>query len=158
MNLKTLSALIVGLMIATPSYAAAVDKAPDRKTEIYYSVAPWDGAAYLLQIPLAPGPDAPNPFIRINIWGNPRFAKPKTYKFSGTEDPGGGEGKGLGRVSYQTILDKSSPETLYGTISFKAIEQGKPVSGSYDLKSPRGKRYKGRFTAPWGNESAGLIR
>lgn len=128
------------------------------KATIYYSAAPWDGAAYDIEIPLEKTDEAPNPAIRVNIWGNPEFAKSETIRFTGKEDPGGGPGKGPGRASYQAILNKSWPENLAGTIVFKALKAGQPVSASYDFTTAKGKKLKGRFKATWGNEPPRVIR
>lgn len=125
--------------------------APERKATIYYSAAPWDGAAYAIEIPLEPAEDAPKPVIAVNIWGNPEFLKPKTIHFSGKEDPGGGPNKGVGRASYQSIQNKSWPENLSGNIIFTTLQSGQAVSAAYNLTTAKGKKFKGSFRAIWGN-------
>jgi hypothetical protein len=135
-----------------------VSGAPDHAT-IYYSAAPWDGAAYAIEIPLERTNDASQPFIRINIWGNPEFSEPKTLSFSGREDPGGGAGKGVGRASYQGVLNKSWPENLAGSITFKTLQKDQPVSATYELATLDGKKkFKGNFQAAWGNKPLRVIR
>lgn len=126
---------------------------------IYFSAAPWDGAAYSIEIPLERTNDASQPFIRINIWGNPEFLEPKTFFFSGKEDPGGGPSRGSGRASFQTILNKSWPENLVGSVSFNALQKDHPVSGIYELATLDGKKkFKGSFQAAWGNKPLQIIR
>lgn len=132
--------------------------APDRAA-IYYSSAPWDGAAYELLIPLEHVKDASRPFIRINIWGNPEFSEPKILSFSGREDPGGGPAKGIGRVSYQAVLNNSWPENLAGSITFRTLQKDLPVSATYELATVDGKKkFKGNFQAAWGNKPSRAVR
>ncbi len=126
---------------------------------IYFSAAPWDGAAYDIEIPLEHTKDAPRPFIRINIWGNPEFLEPKTFYFSGKEDAGGGSSRGSGRASFQAVLNKSWPEKLTGSVSFKTLRKDHPVSGIYELATLDGKKkFKGNFQAVWGNKPLQVIR
>jgi hypothetical protein len=68
---------------------------------IYFSSAPWDGAAYSILIPLGHRDDAIQPIISINIWGYPQFPGPETIHFSGKEDSGGGPSKGDGRALFK---------------------------------------------------------
>jgi len=126
---------------------------------IYYSAAPWDGAAYALEIPLERTKDASQPFIRISIWGNPEFLEAKTLYFSGKEDSGGGPARGSGRASFQAVLNKSWPENLAGSVSFKTLQKDQPVSGTYELATLDGKKtFKGSFQAAWGNKPMRVIR
>ena len=126
---------------------------------IYFSFAPWDGAAYDIEIPLEPASDAVHPTIRINIWGYPEFPEPKTIHFSGKEDAGGGPSRGDGRALFQANLNKSMPERLVGSVSFKTLQNDQPVSGSYEFATLDGKRkFKGSFQAAWGNKPAKVIR
>jgi len=129
------------------------------KATIYFSSAPWDGAAYDIEIPLEHVDDAPRPYIRINIWGYPEYSEPTTIFFSGREDAGGGPLKGDGRALFQVDLNKTFPERLAGSVSFKALKDDSPVSGSYELATLDGKRkFKGTFQAVWGNKPARVIR
>jgi hypothetical protein len=139
--------------------ADAPTAATANSTTIYFSSAPWDGAAYDLEIPLQPVGDAAEPYIRISIWGYPEFPDPKTIHFTGKEDSGGGPSKGEGRALFQPNLNKSMPENLEGTISFKILKKDTPVSGSYELATLDGKRvFKGSFQAAWGNKLQTAIR
>ena len=126
---------------------------------IYFSAAPWDGAAYAIEIPLEQTKEAFQPFIRINIWGNPEFSEPKTFYFSAKEDPGGGPAKGNGRASFQAVLNKSWPENLAGSVTFKTLQNDHPVSGNYELATLDGKKkFTGNFKAAWGNKPSRVIR
>jgi hypothetical protein len=126
---------------------------------IYFSFAPWDGAAYDIEIPREKVDDAAQPNIRINIWGYPEFSGPKTIYFSGWEDGGGGPLRGDGRALFQAVLNKSIPERLVGSVSFKALKNDSPVSGNYELATLDGKRkFKGSFRAVWGNKPPKVIR
>ncbi len=51
------------------------------------------------------------------------------------------------------------PERLAGSVSFKALKNDSPVSGSYEFATLDGKRtFKGRFQAVWGNKPEKVIR
>lgn len=152
-----------GLLVCfTGAHIRAADTpaaGPVDRAIIYFSYAPWDGAAYDLEIPLQHQDDAVQPFIRINIWGNPEFLETKTIHFSGTEDAGGGPSKGDGRALFQANLNKSMPERLEGSVSFKTLRGDHPVSGTYEFATLDGKRkFKGSFQATWGNKPARVIR
>ena len=157
-SIRNIAILLLALASSSVLAGNAPEPIPDRKAAIYFSAAPWDGAAYDIEIPLEKSDDAPNPYIRVSIWGNPEFAKSQTIRFTGKEDSSGGENKGVGRATYQTIQNKSWPENLAGTMAFKTLQHGKPVSAAYDFTSEKGKKLKGRFKAAWGNESPGVIR
>jgi hypothetical protein len=139
--------------------ADGVAPGPASQAVIYYSFAPWDGAAYDIEIPLEHVEGASQPNIHINIWGYPEFSEPKTINFSGKEDPGGGPSRGDGRALFQANPNKSTPENLAGSISFSTLQNGHPVSGSYEFASLDGKRkFKGSFLATWGNKPTKVIR
>jgi hypothetical protein len=152
---RLLPALSLAALLASP--LAAADAPPNAK--IFYSAAPWDGAAYAIQIPLAKSAQAPNPVIKIDIWGNPEFLVQTKLKFTGKEDPGGGPARGKGRALYQSQLDLSSPQNLSGTVVFKKLKKGKLVEGAIDLKTLDGKlTFKSSFRAAWANEPPKTIR
>ena len=147
----------IALLAGFAASALAADIA--RTATIFYSAAPWDGAAYAMNIPLDAAIGAERPVLRVNIWGNPEFAQPTTLRFSGKENAGGGPDRGGGRVSYQAVLDKSWPQPLAGTLTFDVLQKDKPVRGSYDLATLDGKRsFKGSFSATWGNAPMRMIR
>jgi hypothetical protein len=164
MNLRAF--LMSGLAWLLVCPAGSPTKAADAPTVrpvdqaiIYFSFAPWDGAAYAIEIPLEHADDASHPVIRIDIWGYPEFPDPKTIRFSGYEDPGGGPSRGDGRALFQANLNKSMPERLVGSVSFKALQNGHPVLGSYEFATLDGKRrFKGSFQAAWGNKPPKVIR
>jgi hypothetical protein len=153
-------ALLLVCLAGSPIKAAdAAAVRPVDQAIIYFSFAPWDGAAYAIEIPLEHADDAVQPVIRINIWGYPEFPEPKTINFSGKEDPGGGPLRGDGRALFQADLNKSMPERLEGSVSFKTLQNGHPVSGSYEFATLDGKRkFKGCFQAAWGNKPPKVIR
>jgi hypothetical protein len=146
----------VGSQIKAADAPAAV---PVDHAVIYFSFAPWDGAAYDIEIPLHRADDAVLPVIRINIWGYPQFPEPKSIHFSGKEDAGGGPSRGDGRALFQANLNMTIPERLVGSVSFKTLQNDHPVSGTYEFSTLDGKRkFKGSFQATWGNSPAKVIR
>jgi hypothetical protein len=154
-----LSWLLVCIIGSPIKAADAWAVGPVDQAIIYFSFAPWDGAAYDIEIPLGHADDAAQPMIRINIWGYPQFPEPKTIHFSGKEDAGGGPSRGDGRALFQANLNKTMPERLVGSVSFKSLQNDQPVSGNYEFVTLDGKRkFKGGFQAAWGNKPAKVIR
>lgn len=154
-----LACLLVCLAGSQIKAADAPGIRPVDQAIIYFSYAPWDGAAYDIEIPLGHSDDAVHPIIRINIWGYPQFPEPKTINFSGKEDAGGGNSRGDGVALFQANLNKSMPERLMGSVSFKTLQSDHPVSGTYEFATLNGKRrFKGSFQAAWGNKPAKAIR
>jgi hypothetical protein len=123
------------------------------KAAINYSAAPWDDVAYEILIPMTNLSGSPNQFIRIDIWGNPEFQKPKSLQFSKE-----GDLKEGGRASFQPALNKSLPITLTGTVFFRALQKGHPVFGTFEFVGPDGRTFKGSFQATWGNKPLPYIR
>ena len=138
--------------VAIVSAAAQGEPAPI-KAVINYSAAPWDDAAYEILIPVPKLAKGSDPFIRIDIWGNPESQEAKSYHFSKK-----GSRKEGGRAVFQVALNKSSPVTLTGTLSFRALQKGHPVSGSFEFAAPDGKTFKVTFEATWGNKPLPYIR
>ena len=144
------SALII-LIIA--AYATVTTSPAPIKAVINYSAAPWDDSAYEILIPVPRIAEGSDPFIRIDIWGNPEFQKAKSFHFSKE-----GNLKDGGRAVFQPILNKSLPVTLTGTVSFRALQKGQPVSGSFEFADPDGRMLKTSFEATWGNKPFPYIR
>jgi hypothetical protein len=148
--------LLIALLYSPIAAGETRPSDPVNNAAIYYSAAPWDGSAYEIRIPFEKTQDAVNPCIRVHIWGNPEFAKPRTIYFSGKEDAGGGPGKGDGRASFQTVLDHSWPEEMKGSISFRSLKRDRPVAATYELTTlKKGRKFKGSFRAAWGNKPSG---
>jgi len=157
--MSVLSWLLVCVAGSQIKAADAPAVGPVDQAIIYFSFAPWDGAAYDIEIPLEHADDAVQPIIRINIWGYPQFPETKTIHFSGKEDAGGGPSRGDGRALFQANLNKTMPERLVGSVSFETLQNDHPVSGSYEFATLDGKRkFKGSFQAAWGNKPAKVIR
>ncbi len=100
--------------------------------------APWDGAAFTVKIPLDGGTA-----IDISIWQSPELKFPVTFSFP--DDTGK-----VGNVIL--IHPVGLPEQLTGSVSFPRVAEGTPVEGRFDLTTATGERYKGTFTAAWGEE------
>lgn len=152
--------MLLAWISGSPIEAADIASArPVDHAIIYFSSAPWDGAAYAISIPLGHPDDSVRPVISIAIWGYPQFSRPKTINFSGKEDAGGGPSSGDGRALFQADLNKSMPESLMGSVSFKTLQNGHPVSGVYEFATLDGKRkFRGSFQAAWGNDPPKVIR
>ena len=127
---------------------AQTDRKMTNTPRISYTFAPWDGPAYELFLPLGQATSTGRPYIRVDIWGNPVFAKETTLALTGRIDP-----SGSGRASYHLGQDGAAPRVLTGTVRFDALQRGMPVSGDFNLLSADGQSYTGKFTAEWGNKS-----
>jgi hypothetical protein len=146
--------IALALSIFTPiGFGADQGDPAPIKAVIKYSAAPWDDSAYEILIPVPKIAEGSDPFIRIDIWGNPEFQKAKSFHFSNE-----GNHKDGGRAVFQSILNKSSPITLTGTVSFRALQKGQPVFGSFEFADPDGRTLKASFEATWGNKPLPYIR
>lgn len=60
-----------------------------------------------------------------------------------------------GQVGYTYILPEfDSLIQLSGEVTFRHVEQGIPVEGTFDLRDKSGNHFKGIFNAEWGSEVA----
>lgn len=144
-----LRSLLAAVLLLAVSAEA---KAPPAAAVIYYSSAPWDGAAYEMRVPLKRTKSEAKPTLRIFIWDRPPLEAGLELRFTSHEDSGGGPGKGQGTASFQTVLDKTMPKALSGTLTFAASKPGGPLSGAYDLQDAAGRAFRGTFKATWGNK------
>jgi hypothetical protein len=123
------------------------------KAVINYSAAPWDEAAYEILVPMPKIAEASDPYVRIDIWGNPEFTKPTSLRFSKREDRKDG-----GRAAFQLILNKSMPIPLTGIVTFKALQKRQPVFGKFEFTGSDGRILAASFEATWGNKPLPYIR
>jgi hypothetical protein len=142
------AATTVCLFWALAGSFVALAAIPVIEGSIDESAAPWDGPAYALILRLGQGSSV----LRVDLWGHPHSDGPLSLRFTGYENPGGGRGRGDGRVSFQEILNKSTPVPLSGRLVFDRLEEGKPVTGHYELNSiDQSRGFKGVFQAKWGS-------
>lgn len=141
------------LMLPAIVFGAPQDAPTPIKAVINYSVAPWDDAAYEILIPAPKIAKGSDPFIIIGIWGNPEYQSAKSFHFSKEASRKDG-----GRALFQAVLNKSMPVTLTGTLSFRALQKGHPVLGSFEFTAEDGRTFKASFEAAWGNKPLPYIR
>jgi hypothetical protein len=134
--------LIIGLLALSLGFAWYLY--PGRQQEpnldfiatIQQDCAPWDGAAFLVKIPLENGD-----IIDIAIWEAPTIRLKKTFSFLEEASQRG----------YANLVhsDKSG-EQLVGTVSFAHVDLGSPVKGNFELETiDSGQRFAGQFHAEW---------
>jgi hypothetical protein len=99
--------------------------------------APWDGPAFTLSIPME---DAS---ISISVYQAPDIQSHITFLFP---DNTASMGNAL------LILPLDPPEPLKGSLLFQRVKEDNPVEGTFDFTTAAGKRFKGTFTAAWGDE------
>jgi len=102
--------------------------------------APWDGAAFTVSFRY----DSITT-ITISIWQSPSFTFPVTFSF-----PDGSMRVG---IAY-SLMELDPLEELTGKVTFLRVEAGSPVEGEFNLRTQRGKQFKGKFVAEWGNQIA----
>jgi hypothetical protein len=151
--MKHIIGAILTLGLQTFVIAQNEDGSLPSKAVIYYSAAPWDAPAYEILVPMRVTSQSAKPYIMINIWGNPEFRNGRRLTFSRE-----GRSNEAGRASFQSILNKSMPVQLSGTISFKTLQKNGPVSGIFEFVSEQGEKFKAEFEATWGNEPLRYIR
>lgn len=99
--------------------------------------APWDGGAFTISIPYDHGSA-----IEISVWRSPDFKYPVTFSYP---DPKGN----VGSAFYKPL--SGATRELIGSVFFQYVEEGKPITGDFDLRSGKGDSYEGSFIAIWGN-------
>ena len=102
--------------------------------------APWDGAAFTVQIPLNT-----KDTLDISIWKSPDIKSTATFSFP---DQTGQAGNAV------LIHPAGFPETLNGSVTFTRVEQENPAEGEFDLMTESGRQFKGKFKAQWEDQIA----
>jgi len=141
MNTRTFSLLPISLSLLL--LAVIYGCAPQNDSEplqvfpatVNQDCAPWDGGAFTIMIPY----NAVST-IQISIWDLSDPDHRSTFSFPDE----------TGRVGH-AALHASSTETLGGTVSLSAVEEGRPLEGEFDLFTEAGKRLRGKFIAAWGD-------
>lgn len=100
--------------------------------------APWDGAAFTVQIPWQGGD-----VIDISIWQAPEIQFPVTFNFP--DD--------TGQVGNVILTHPSGlPNALTGEVWLKNVSVGNVIQGRFNLKSEGGGLYQGQFAAQWSEQ------
>jgi hypothetical protein len=100
--------------------------------------APWDGSAFTVSIPY----DSLST-ITISIWQSPDINLPVRFSFPDETR----------QIGFAYTLPELDPlEELTGRVTFWRVEQDVPVEGEFDFITQRGKHFKGKFKAEWGNQ------
>jgi hypothetical protein len=99
--------------------------------------APWDGAAFTISIPINSIST-----ILISIWQSPDIKFSTTFSFP---DETGRIGNAVHGIQL------GSPEQLTGKVFIRSIEQGIPMEGEFNLFTPAGRQFNGKFIANWGD-------
>jgi hypothetical protein len=150
---RTITLVSAWLALNSVLLGANQDQPTVTKAVINYSVAPWDDAAYEILVPMPKVGEDSNPYVRIDIWGNPEYPKPTSLRFSK-----GSNRKEGGRATLQTVLNKSMPVDLTGVVSFRKLKKGHTVFGNFEFTAPDGKTFAASFEASWGNKPLPYIR
>src|SRR5207253_2213280 len=110
---------------------------------IQRTVAPWDGAAvqlYLSEKELVDKKNPP-PHALIQIYKRAAELSGQRVRMDGKRSREGGA----------TWVQQRGERTplAWAEIEFEGVEEGKPVSGKYEVALPDGTRERGRFAAVW---------
>jgi hypothetical protein len=103
---------------------------------IQQDCAPWDGAAFSVQIPLENGD-----VIEIAVWEAPLIQFGKTFSFP----------KESSQHGYASLVHSvEAREQLTGSVSFSGVMSGDPVEGRFELETMDFEQhFVGRFQAGW---------
>jgi hypothetical protein len=100
--------------------------------------APWDGAAFTVNIPVQGVVD-----LSISIWQAPELTSPNAFSFP--DD--------TGQVGNASLADAAgTSEQLSGNVFFSSVQDGSPVDGRFELSTDTGQRFAGEFHAEWGDQ------
>ncbi len=101
--------------------------------------APWDGSAFTVSIP-----HDSTSTITISIWQSPDIKLPITFSFPDE----------TGQIGFAYILPELDPlQQLSGKVLFRRVDSESPVEGEFNFMTQRGKQFKGKFKAEWGNQT-----
>jgi hypothetical protein len=100
--------------------------------------APWDGAAFTVDISLQRGD-----VISISIWQAPEIRSPRTFSFPDA----------TGQVGNASLMRSGGlPEQLSGKVFFLSVNQGSRTQGKFELSTESGQHFAGEFQAEWDDQ------
>jgi hypothetical protein len=126
---------VLAFVVVSCGYSSDQEPVAAFRATVNQDCAPWDGAAFTVMIPYDPSTT-----IQISIWDLSRTNRPATFSFPDE----------TGRLGH-AALHASSVETLGGSVSLSAVEEGKPIQGEFDLVTEAGSHLRGKFIAIWGD-------
>lgn len=137
-----LGLLLVSLWIVEKRINARPQAAGDIfNAEISRACAPWDGPAFSVSIPtLAGAQEIKPPLIHVSIWHAPNWKGRRRFVFPDQTGKNGG-------VFLRPRV--GSMQELQGHVAFKSVKVDEVVEGEFDLQSPTGNRFRGKFRAKW---------
>ena len=106
--------------------------------------APWDGAAFRVNVPAATlGVRAESAFVSVSIWKAPHIATRTTFNFA--------NGSSAIPDSGAAVLwsKGGQAESLRGWVTFESVSGDSPVDGSFELTAKSGARFAASFHATW---------
>ncbi len=116
-----------------------VSAAPLLQGQARIDCAPWDGPAFTVLLPARAAVGTTALPLRLSIWEAAAIDAPRDFRFPMDDRLGA------------AVLEPShgQAQRLAGRVRIERAVLGLPVLGQFDLSTPRGARYQGRFTAPW---------
>jgi hypothetical protein len=106
--------------------------------------APWDGAAFRVDVPAATlGVRAESAFVSVSVWKSPHIATRTTFHFA--------DGTSAIPDSGAAVLwsKGGQAERLRGWVTFESVNGDAPVDGAFELTSKTGARFAASFHATW---------
>ena len=135
--------ILLAMCALAPLAAARANDAPVLGATIGASCAPWDGAAFVVEMPVdSLGRDLTGARLAISVWKAPRIPAGTMFTFHGIADSG----------AVVLWSGKDSAQRLTGTVTFGAVGPDAPADGSFDLSTKGGRRLAARFHATWKKE------
>lgn len=120
---------------------------------VEHDIAPWDGAAFNVWIPVEKNGGWPDAWINVRIWKAPEESKMK-FVFPDETMKNGVATYYSNLVTPKAIDWWQQPhQSVKGWIRFRKLDGDQPVLGEFEFVTENGIPLKGRFEAHWLNRS-----
>ena len=118
-----------------------------------HDIAPWDGPAFNVWIPVEKNGGRPDSWINVRIWKEPGKSKTK-FVFPDKTMKIGAAIYYSDLVSPRAIDWQTQPrQSVKGWIRFSQVNSDQPILGEFEFVTENAIPLKGRFEAQWLNRS-----
>lgn len=125
----------------------------DFPATVEHDIAPWDGAAFNVWIPVEKNGGRPDAWINVRIWKAPEESKMK-FVFPDETMKNGVATYYSNLVTPKAIDWRQQPhQSVQGWIRFRKLDSDQPIRGEFEFLTDNGIPLKGRFEAQWLNRS-----
>jgi hypothetical protein len=118
-----------------------------------HDIAPWDGPAFNVWIPVEKNGGRPDSWINVRIWKEPGKSKTK-FVFPDETMKIGAAIYYSDLVSPRAIDWQTQPrQSVKGWVRFSQVNSDQPILGEFEFVTENAIPLKGRFEAQWLNRS-----